>query len=323
MRTVIDRDTGWRVRCPAGKISRPIMLKDIRRKILKNGYRLQLKLFVAPFLIGSIALILLPAVATFMYAFLKYNGVDPPQFVGLQNFKRLVDSDYVRISLFNSGIFLLLAVPVRLLAALGLALLMQGRGRLFGLYRAAIYLPTIIPEVAYALVWLWIFNPVSGPLNIVLSQMGFGAPAWLADPDLARIAIVIMLSFQIGEGFIVLLAGLKNIPRSYFESARVDGASSIQAFFKITLPMLLPWILVLVFRDLIVSLQSTFTPSFVMTYGGPFYATTFAPLLLYEVAFDFFDYGLAAALLVVIFLSMAILALSILNVIQSKDRNDV
>ena len=241
-----------------------------------------------------------------------------PEWVGLRNFGRLVASDYVRISLWNTLIFVALAVPLRLLGALGLALLLQRRGRLYGLYRAAVYLPTIIPEVAYALIWLWIFNPQYGPLNMALSWMGFSPPAWLAEPVTARLAIVLMLSFQIGEGFVVLLAGLQNIPRSFYEAARVDGASTWQAFWKITLPLLAPWLLLLTFRDLILSLQNTFTPSFVLTYGGPFYATTFAPLLIYEIAFDFFDFGMAAALLLLIYLVMAILVLSILNVLQSR-----
>ena len=289
-----------------------------RPQLFRSGYSRQLCLFLLPFIAGSLLLVIVPSVATFYFAFTKYNAVDVPQWVGLDNFQRMLASDYIRISISNSVKFLLMAVPIRLFAALGLALLLQRRGRLFGFYRAAVYLPTIIPEVAYSLIWLWVLNPFSGPLNLVIARLGFQPPAWLAEPALAQIALVLMLSFQVGEGFIVLLAGLQNIPRAYYEAAEVDGASALQAFIKITLPMLLPWVLLLGIRDLLVSLQGTFTPSFVMTYGGPFYGTTFAPLLLYEVAFDFFDFGLAAALMVVIFLVLAIISLSALNFIQSK-----
>ncbi|HUF38747.1 MAG TPA: sugar ABC transporter permease [Anaerolineales bacterium] len=287
-----------------------------------DRYRLHLKLFLTPFLVGSFALVVLPALATMVVAFTQYNSIGVPEWVGLDNFRRLVRSDYVRISMYNTGIFIGLAVPLRLGAALGLALLLQRGGRLYGWYRAAVYLPTVIPEVAYALIWLWIFNPLYGPLNLVLSWLGFSPPPWLADPVTARLAIVIMLSFQIGEGFVVLLAGLQSIPRSLYEAARVDGASGWQTFYRITLPLLAPWLLLLTFRDLIVSLQNTFTPSFVLTYGGPYYATTFAPLLIYEIAFDFFDFGLAAALLLLIYLVMAIIVLTILNLVQSRTEFD-
>ena len=298
------------------------MLSSLKRARRKDPYQTHLKLFLLPFLVGSLVLVVLPAIATMVVAFTEYNSVGTPEWVGLNNFTRLLRSDYVRISLNNTAIFIALAVPLRLLAALGLAVLLQRQGRLFGWYRAAVYLPTVIPEVAYALIWLWVFNPLYGPLNLALGALGFDPPAWLADPVTARLAIVIMLSFQIGEGFVVLLAGLQTIPRAYFEAAKVDGAGALQVFTRITLPLLAPWLLLLTFRDLVLSLQNTFTPSFVLTYGGPYYATTFAPLLIYEIAFDFFDFGLAAALLLLIYLVMAIIVLGALNLIQSRTALD-
>jgi len=125
--------------------------------------------------------------------------------------------------------------------------------------------------------------------------------------------MVIMSFFQLGEGFVVLLAGLQNIPHSLYEAARVDGASAWQSFWRITLPLLLPWLLLLTFRDLIMSLQNTFTPTFIMTYGGPYYATTFIPLLIYEIAFDIFDFGLAAAVLVITYILLGLVALGLFN----------
>jgi multiple sugar transport system permease protein len=237
------------------------------------------------------------------------------EWVGLENFLTVARSTIVQISLKNTLIFLVLAVPVRMLAALGLALLLQQKRRLFGLYRAVVYLPTVIPEVAYALIWLWIFNPLYGPLNLLLTGLGLPAPVWLAEPATARLAIVVMLSFQIGEGFVVLLAGLQSVPRALYEAARVDGATRFQQFARITLPLITPWLLLLTFRDLIMSLQSTFTPSFVMTYGGPYYATTFAPLLIYEVAFDYFDFGVGAALLVLVYVFLLLIVYAIVRVV--------
>lgn len=288
------------------------------------SYQAQLHLFLIPYLLGTVILVILPALATVAVSLTVYNSIAPPQWVALDNFRRLFTSPYVMTSLRNTLIFVLLAVPLRVLGALILALLLQRQQRLFGLYRASVYMPTVIPEVAYALIWLWIFNPLYGPLNFLLAAAGLPTPAWLVEPVTARLAIVIMLTFQLGEGFVVLLAGLQNIPLAFYEAARVDGASDWHCFWKITLPLILPWLLILTFRDLMMSLQNTFTPSFVLTYGGPYYATTFVPLLLYELAFDFFDFGLAAALLVLTYLLLALLVIGVLSLAGgSRHADDV
>jgi len=285
-------------------------------------YHQQLNLFLLPYLLGSLLLILIPAFITVIAAFTDYDLVAAPVWVGLGNFRRLFESAFVRTGLENSIFFITFAVPLRLLGALSLALLLQNKRRLFGLHRAAVYIPTVIPPVAYSLLWLWIFNPVYGPLNIVLGWLGLPTPAWLATPENARISIVIISLFQIGEGFVVLMAGLQTIPRAFYESAKVDGASGLQSFAKITLPLITPWLLLLTFRDLLVSVESTFTPSFVMTYGGPDYATTFAPLLVYELAFDFFDFGLAAAFMLSFFVLMVLLIISIIAIVGLRGVTD-
>lgn len=287
------------------------------------SYQAQLRLFLLPYLAGTLFLVVLPALATVAIAFTQYNAVAPPRWVGLSNFAELLASPLVRLSLQNTFIFVALAVPLRLVGAFGLALLLQQRGRLSGFYRSAVYLPTIIPEAAYALIWLWILNPVYGPLNAALGWLGLPAPAWLTQPDTARLAIVIVLAFQVGEGFLVLLAGLQNIPRSLYEAATVDGASEWQYFWQILLPLITPWLLLLTFRDLLASVQNTFAPSFILTYGGPYYATTFVPLLIYELAFDFFDFGLAAALLVLMYLLIGVLFFAIIRVIGVGGADDV
>ena len=280
------------------------MLAWLAKRWSLSTYQLQIRLFILPYLLGMLILVIIPALATVAVAFTEYNAVAVPSWIGVANFWKLIESPYVRTSLSNTLIFIGLAVPTRVIAALLLALLLQRKQRLFGLYRASVYVPTVIPEVAYALIWLWIFNPLYGPLNIMLGALGLPTPAWLVEPMTARLAIIIMMSFQIGEGFVVLLAGLQNIPLSLYEAAKVDGANNWQSFWRITLPLIMPWILLLTFRDLLMSLQNTFTPSFVLTYGGPYYATTFAPLLIYELAFDYFDFGMAAALLVLIYFFM-------------------
>jgi multiple sugar transport system permease protein len=235
----------------------------------------------------------------------------------------MFQSAYVRIGLTNSLIFLALAVPIRVVGALFLALLLREDKRGFSVFRSAVYLPTVIPGVAYALVWLWVFNPIYGPLNVILTLIGVPALDWLSDPDLARLAMVILISFQLGEGFVILLAGLQTIPSSYYESAKVDGANQLQSFRHITLPMLIPWLLLLTFRDIAVSLEATFTASYVITYGGPYYATTFLPLLVYEIAFDFFDFGMAAAIMLFAYTFLAMLIWGILSIISARKGGNI
>lgn len=282
---------------------------------LLSSYDGQVWLFVLPFLLGSLLLIALPALVSLGIAFTQYNAIEPPRWVGLDNFRRLLESPLARVSLRNSLHFLFLAVPLRLLGSLLLALLLGGNGRFPSASRAAAYLPTIIPEGAYALLWLWILNPLFGPLNLALGWLGLPQPQWLVEPGATRLAFVLMALFTIGEGMIVLLIGLRTIPKAYYEAARVDGAGTLYTFGVITLPLLLPWILLLTLRDLVVSLQNTFIASFVITYGGPYYATTYVPLLLYELAFDFFDFGLAAALLVVSYILTGLLVVGIINLV--------
>jgi multiple sugar transport system permease protein len=286
------------------------------------SYNSQLRLFLVPFITGSLLLVIIPALATFAIAFTEYNSIQPPRWVGFANFSKLYESTLVRTSLRTTVIFMLAAIPLRLTGALILALLLQSKRRLFGLHRSVVYTPTVIPEVAYAIIWLWIFNPLYGPLNKLLEVVGIGDVNWLSEPGTAQLAIVLMSFFPIGEGFIVMLVGLRNIPRFLYESATVDGASTWQSFWRITFPLIMPWLLLLSFRDLIVSMQNTFTPSFVMTYGGPYYSTTYIPLLIYELAFDFFDFGMAAAALVMTYIVLLLIIAGVLNIVTGWGSSD-
>lgn len=264
---------------------------------------------LTPYLLGALLLVALPAGISFALAFTRYNGITPPVFNDIQNFQYLRLEPLAWVAIINSLLFIAQAVPLRILAALGLALLLNRPRRGIGVYRAAAYLPTVIPDAAYALTWMWILNPIYGPLNLILAALGLPTPAWLADQHWALRGIVLMSLFQIGEGFVVLLAGLRHIPREYYDAARVDGASGLQQFFSISLPLLSPWLILLSIRDIALSFQNTFTPAYLMTRGGPYYATYFAPLMIYDEAFDGFHFGIASALMLVIFAATLLLSL--------------
>ncbi len=291
----------------------------MKRRSPAHTYYNQLLLLSLPFVVGTLVLVLIPALFTAGLAFTDFNAIDPPTWVGLENFTRLTESPLVRLSFYNTAVFIIIAVPLRLLWAFVLALLLQAKRPGYGLFRTLVYLPTVIPEAAYALIWIWLFNPIYGPTNILLKTLGTEPIAWLAFPDTARLAITIMLIFQMGEGFFILLSGLRTIPGSLYEAARVDGAGVWHSFRNITLPIVLPWIMLLTFRDLLVAIQSTFAPSFIMTYGGPYYATMFLPLLIYELSFDFFDLGLAAAIMLLFYLFMGLVIAALINVVPLED----
>jgi len=275
------------------------------------AWRVGLWAMLLPYLLGTLLLVGLPALMSAVLAFTSYDALTPPVFVGFANFRLLASDPTVTAALGNSLVFILLAVPLRILGALGLALLLLRPRRGANAYRASAYVPTVIPDIAFALIWLWIFNPLFGPVNIALETLGLPTPGWLADSETAKFPFVFMAAFQIGEGFVVLLAALRGLSREVFDAGAVDGAGRLASFRYLMLPLLLPWLALLTFRDIILSFQWTFTPSFVMTGGDPYYSTLFLPLLTYEEAFDRFRFGAGSALMLITFLLSAALIVGI------------
>ncbi|MGI8806900.1 MAG: carbohydrate ABC transporter permease [Acidimicrobiales bacterium] len=251
---------------------------------------------LAPFLVGAVALVVAPAIATLVLALFDYDLIRSPRWIALGNFSELLGDDVFRISLRNSMMFAALAVPLRLGGALGLALLLHHRSRGFGAYRAAALLPSVIPDVAYGLVWLWLLNPLYGPINLALDAVGAPTPAWLTEPAAAQAAIIGMSLFTIGEGFIVLLAARSEIPTEVYDLGRLDGSGAWQLFRRVTLPMLVPTLVLLAARDTVFAFQASFVPALVVTDGGPPpFSTTYLPVFVYRNAFEYLRYGYAAA----------------------------
>jgi multiple sugar transport system permease protein len=268
---------------------------------------------LSPYLLGVLALIVVPGALSLAMAFANYDGITRPDWAGGRNFSMFWLDPLERIAVTNSLYFTLLAVPLRMAVTLGAALLLAAPG--LGLYRAAVYAPTVIPDVAYALVWLWVFNPLYGPVNALLAGLGLPTPGWLASAEWAKLVFVAMSLFQVGEGFVVLLVGLRSVPPELYAAATVDGAGRWQMLRFITLPLLLPWLLLLTYRDLIWSFQYTFVPAVLMTQGDPYHATLFLPYLIYEEVFENLRYGMGGAIMVVMFLLsgllVALLALAV------------
>jgi multiple sugar transport system permease protein len=275
------------------------------------GYRGQLWLMLAPYLLGLALLVVVPALLGLPLAFTAYNTLEPAAFVGLANFAELVDDPIFWKAVFNSGLYVALAVPLRLVGALALAFLLLRPARGVGAARAAVYLPTVVPDVAWALLWLWLLNPAYGPVNQLLALVGLPGPAWMVEEWGARFAVVLMMSWQIGEGLVACLAALGDIPAETLEQSAVDGAGVWQTLRSVTLPLLAPVLLILLFRDTILSLQSTFVPALILTDGGgPNYATTFLPMYIYTNAFEYLRYGYGLAMTWTMYLLTALLLLA-------------
>jgi multiple sugar transport system permease protein len=239
----------------------------------RDGRRGQLTLMLAPYLVGLVGLVLLPAGATLAMAFAEYDLINPPRWIGLDNFVELAGADAFRIALVNSLVFAAIAVPLRLLIALGLSLLLHRRPPAVGTARTAAALPTAVPEIAYGLLWLWLFHPVQGPLNQLLriggqnglTVLGRTPPQWLTDPTDARAAIILMSLFTIGETFVILLAARLALPAEVYELAAIEDATAWDVFRRITLPLMAPVLVLLLLRDTILSFQVSFVPALVVT----------------------------------------------------------
>jgi multiple sugar transport system permease protein len=282
---------------PRSRIAGIDAIPVARKRFWRFGYRQQLILMLAPYLFGLALLVAIPALAGLPLAFTSYNAIEPPRFIGLENFREMIDDRIFWKAIFNTAIFALLNVPARLLGALLLALLVSGAIKFGAAYRAAIYLPTVVPDIAWALVWLWLLNPVYGPINQMLAIVGIPGPAWMVEEWGARFAIAFMMSWQLGEGFVVCLAAIRDVPSELRDQAAVDGASAIRSILGITLPIMTPILLILLFRDTIFSLQSSFAPALIVGRGGgPNYATTVLPFYIYTNAFEYLRFGYAAAM---------------------------
>ena len=271
--------------------------------------------FLLPYALGTLALVLLPAGLTFAYAFTDHTGLATPRFNGLTNARRLMADPLFAASLRASLIHVALAVPLRLLAATVLGLLLSAPRRGGRWYRAAVYLPTVIPDVALALVFLWVLNPVYGPLNQLLGLVGLPQPTWLATAWGARIGVVLMLLFPIGEAFLVVLATRRTINARLYEAAAMDGAGPWQQLRRITLPLLAPVLVLLAVRDTVLTLQSNFVPAYILTDGGPANATLYLPIYIFDQAFEFLGFGYGAMItLVVLAITIVLIAVQVLLV---------
>ncbi|MCB5236068.1 MULTISPECIES: carbohydrate ABC transporter permease [Niallia] len=255
--------------------------------------------FISPFIIGFTAFTVVPMLISLYLSFTNYDLFTTPTWIGLANYKEMLfgDEKFWK-SLSVTFYYVLAGVPLRLMFALFVAMLLNQNRKGIGIYRVLFYLPSIIGgSVAVAIMWRNIFGN-EGVINALLFFMGIDKKIlWYQDPTSALWTLILLAVWQFGSSMLIFLAGLKNIPPTYYEAASVDGASAVHKFFKITLPLLSP----IIFFNLVmqtISAFMTFTPAYIISKGegGPLDGTLLYPLYLFQKAFNFFQMGYASAM---------------------------
>lgn len=273
--------------------------------------------FLFPFMLLFIVFRAGPVLAALALSFTSYDVLSPPKWVGLSNYASILFGTEAATRLFwrstvNTLYFTVGEVALEMIAGLALAMLVNTRRlRAKALWRACFYTPVVTSLVAASMIWLWLYNPQIGLLNVLLKGFGLPTLKWLNDPKLAMPCIIIMTVWQgAGWSMVIYLAGLQGIPETLYEAARIDGANSWQQFWKVTLPLLTPVTLFIVVISCISALQ-VFSQMFVMTEGGPLNATITVTYHMYLNAFRFYRLGYASAMSFLLFL--IILVISVLN----------
>jgi multiple sugar transport system permease protein len=265
---------------------------------------------ILPAFITQVLFIYVPLIYALYVSLHRWNMIRPMKYVGLQNYATLFTSPKFWNSLYVTFIYILGTVPTSVILGLLLAMLLNldwVKGK--GLFRMMFYVPVITAMAVAAIVWGLLFQPSAGLMNYFLGFLGIPAKEWLGDPHLAIVALIIVGTWKrIGYNMVLFLAGLQAIPRTYYEAAMLDGASSFAKFKNITLPLLSPTTLFVVIIQFIASFQ-VFVSVSVMTQGGPMDSTDVITYFLYQNAFNYLKMGYASSIAIVMFIFMFFLTL--------------
>jgi multiple sugar transport system permease protein len=270
--------------------------------------------FVSPWLIGFSVFQLYPILASLYYSFCDFSVLEPAQFIGPANYVELAGDEVFHKALVNTFYYAAIALPLGILLALSIAMLLNTGVGGMTVYRTIYFLPSLIPTVAMAILWLWIFNGEHGILNYVLSLVGVSGPGWLSSPQWSKPALILLSLWGVGHAMVIYLAGLQDVPQHLYEAADLDGATWWHKIRHVTLPMLSPVILF----NLIIAIIGTFqffAIPFIMAPGGqPARSAYFLAVNLYDSAFAYLRMGYASAMAWVLFLVVLVLSLVALRV---------
>jgi multiple sugar transport system permease protein len=267
------------------------MTRERRRNLFKG------LAFVSPWMVGFVVFTAIPIGLSFYYSFCDYSLTRPsrgPLWIGLDNYNQMIHDTVFWKSLGNTLYYASMALPAGLLVSLGLALMLNTNIRGQTIYRTIIFLPSLVPTIASAMIWLWMFNPGEGLFNFLLNSAHLPTPDWLGE-RLAMASLAMMSVWSVGNTVVIYLAGLQDVPRELLEAAEIDGAGAWRRLFAVTLPVLTP----VIFFNLIIAIIGTFSiliVPYIMTQGGPNKATYFYTMFNYDEAFRYLHMGYASAL---------------------------
>jgi len=273
--------------------------------------------WVSPWLLGATAFLFVPMALSLYYSFTDYPLLEPPLWVGLGNYARMAgDPTFWRV-VKNTAVYCLWSIPLQTGLAVALAAMLNGRIPLRRFFQACIFLPTLVPLIASAMVWMWLFNGEYGLINRLLAMVGIRGPTWLVDKNWVMPAMVLMSLWGVGQAVVVYIAALQDVPRQLYEAARIDGMGRLAQFRYVTLPMISPAILFNVIALTINSVQ-VFAVPYVMFRrpDGQNPAGHFYSMYLYENAFVYGQMGYASAMAWVQL--VVVLALTGLMIVASR-----
>ncbi len=255
--------------------------------------------WVGPWLLGFMAFLAIPVAMSLYYSLTDYTLLEPPVFVGLDNYRRMIHDGVFWKAVWNTIVYAAMSIPLCTIAALVLASLLNRQVRGISFYRAAVFMPTLVPAVASAMVWLWLYNGDLGLINQalrpILAPLGITPPNWVGlrgsgDKFWAMPALVFMSVWSVGQSVIIYLAAMRDVPASLYEAAALDGMGRLARFRHVTLPGISPVILFNVITSIINSSQ-VFGAPYIMTQGGPDRATYVYSMYLYDSAFVYLNSG--------------------------------
>ncbi|MDA1388101.1 carbohydrate ABC transporter permease [Glycomyces lechevalierae] len=258
-------------------------------------------LFISPWLIGFVGFLLGPMIASVYISLTEWDSFTPPEWVGLQNYTEALTEDPVFWkALWNTFYYAAVSVPLGLVIGVWLANLLNKRVRGRKLFRTFIYLPTLVPLVATAMVFKMVLAP-SGPLNDLLGWFGIDGPNWLIDESWVKPALIVLSAWGAGGATVLLLSAMNGIPRELYEAAEIDGASPWRQFWSVTFPQITPVIFFNLIMGLIGAFQ-IFSQVYILTAGGPNNASKTMVPLLFDEAFKFYHFGYASAVAWLLFI---------------------
>src|SRR5260221_1762865 len=267
-------------------------------------------LFILPVVLGLLIWTFGPMIASAYYSLTSYKITESPTFIGIQNFIDLTKDPLFIQSLSVTARYAIMYMILGQIFGLGIAVLLTQRAKGITFFRTIFYLPIIVPYLASALLWKYLFHNQYGPINAVIKAVGLPAPNWLGSPESALFSIVLMSVWTGAVTIIIYVAGLQQIPEELHDAAKIDGANELQRFQYVTIPMLSPTIFFNVVTGIIGSFQ-IFTPAYVMTKGGPSNSTYLYNLNLYDKAFKWLQMGYASSMAWVLFAIIIVLTLFI------------